>query len=75
MLFGEKIAVYCENHTEHTNIHCVGRMQSFGVSKRVKHTVWPLGFKGLKYLIQDLYRLLKLRQNNWFNKSIIEEIF
>jgi hypothetical protein len=27
MLFRETVAVYCENHTEHTN-HCVGRMQS-----------------------------------------------
>jgi hypothetical protein len=28
MLFGETVAVYCENHTEHTDTLCVGRMQS-----------------------------------------------
>jgi hypothetical protein len=27
MLFGETVAVYCDNHTEHINAHCVGRMQ------------------------------------------------
>jgi hypothetical protein len=32
MLFGETVAVYCENHTEHTNT-CVGRMQGFSVLK------------------------------------------
>jgi hypothetical protein len=32
MLFGETVAVYCENHTEHT-LHCVNKMQNFGVSK------------------------------------------
>jgi hypothetical protein len=25
MPFGETVAVYCENHAEHTNRHCVGR--------------------------------------------------
>jgi hypothetical protein len=37
MLFGETFAVYCENHTE--LIHCVGRMQSFGVLKLVVHVI------------------------------------
>jgi hypothetical protein len=37
MPFGETVAVYCENHTEHT--HCVGRMQSFGVLKQVVRIV------------------------------------
>jgi hypothetical protein len=27
MLFGETVAVYCENHTEHINTLCVGRIQ------------------------------------------------
>jgi hypothetical protein len=27
MLFREIIAVYCENHTEHTDTLCVGKMQ------------------------------------------------
>jgi hypothetical protein len=36
MLFGETVAVYCENHTEHT-IHCVGRIQRFGMLKQVIH--------------------------------------
>jgi hypothetical protein len=35
MLFWETVAVYCENHTEHTDR--VGRMQSFGMLKRVVH--------------------------------------
>jgi hypothetical protein len=29
MLFGETVAVYCENRTEHTNTLYGGRMQSF----------------------------------------------
>jgi hypothetical protein len=35
MVFGETVAVYCENHTEHTNTLCVGRMQTFIVLKQV----------------------------------------
>jgi hypothetical protein len=35
MLFGERVAVYCENHMEHTDTLCVGRMQSFSVLKQV----------------------------------------
>jgi hypothetical protein len=35
MLFGETVAVYSENHTEHTKIHWVGRVQSFSMLKRV----------------------------------------
>jgi hypothetical protein len=37
MLFRETVAVYCENHTEHT--HTVGRMQSFSMLKQVVHIV------------------------------------
>jgi translation initiation factor IF-1 len=33
MLFKETVAVYCENHTEHT--HCVGRIYSNSV--RISH--------------------------------------
>jgi hypothetical protein len=33
MLFGETVAVYFENHTEHT--HCVGKMESFVMLKWV----------------------------------------
>jgi hypothetical protein len=40
MLFGETLAVYCENHTEHINTLCEGRMQRFSVLKQV-------GFKWL----------------------------
>jgi hypothetical protein len=36
MLFGETVAVYCENHTEHTHTLC-GEMQGFGVLKQVVH--------------------------------------
>jgi hypothetical protein len=32
MLFGETVAVYYENHAEHTHTHSVGRMQSFSAS-------------------------------------------
>jgi hypothetical protein len=39
MLFGETVAVYCENHMEHTDTLCGGRMQSFGVLKVVVHIV------------------------------------
>jgi hypothetical protein len=38
MLYRETVAVYCENHMEHTDTLC-GRMQSFGVLKRVVHIV------------------------------------
>jgi translation initiation factor IF-1 len=38
MLFGETVAVYCENYTEDTD-NCVGRMQSLSVLKRVVHIV------------------------------------
>jgi hypothetical protein len=38
MLFWETVAVYCENHKEHTN-NCVGRMQSFSVLKQVVRIV------------------------------------
>jgi translation initiation factor IF-1 len=34
MLFGETVAVYCENHMEHTDT-LVGRMRSFGMLKQV----------------------------------------
>jgi hypothetical protein len=34
MMFKETVAVYCENHMEHTT-HSVGRMQSFGMLKQV----------------------------------------
>jgi hypothetical protein len=37
MLFGETVAVYCENHTEHK--YTVGRMQSVSMLKRVVHIV------------------------------------
>jgi hypothetical protein len=37
MLFGKMVAVYCENHTEHTDTVCVGRMQSFSMLKQVVH--------------------------------------
>jgi hypothetical protein len=39
MLFRETVAVYCENHTEHTNTLCVGRMQSFSVLKEMVYIV------------------------------------
>jgi hypothetical protein len=35
MLFRDTVAVYCENHTEHTNTVCVGIMQNFSMLKRV----------------------------------------
>jgi hypothetical protein len=38
MLFGETVAVYCENHTEHADT-LFGRMQGSGVLKQVVHIV------------------------------------
>jgi hypothetical protein len=35
VLFWETVAVYCENHTEHTDTLCVDIMQSFSVLKQV----------------------------------------
>jgi hypothetical protein len=35
MLFREIIAVCCENHTEHTQVHSVGRMQRFSMLRQV----------------------------------------
>jgi hypothetical protein len=39
MLFREIIAVYFENHMEHRNIFCVGRMQSFLTLKHMVYIV------------------------------------
>jgi hypothetical protein len=36
MLFGERVAVYCENHTEHTNT-LYGQNAEFGMLKRMVH--------------------------------------
>jgi hypothetical protein len=44
MLFRETVAVYCENHTKHTDT-LLGRLQGFSVLKQV--VLWPLGFKSL----------------------------
>jgi hypothetical protein len=43
MLFGETVAVYCEN-IWNTQIYCVGRMESFSMLKQVVN-VEPLGSK------------------------------
>jgi hypothetical protein len=45
MLFGETVAVYCENHTEHTNIFC-GQNVEFWYVKA-----------GGTYITTGLYRL------------------
>jgi hypothetical protein len=37
MLFGETVAVYCENHTEHTDTLCGQNAQRFSVLQRVVH--------------------------------------
>jgi hypothetical protein len=39
MLFGETVAVYCENHTEHTNALCGQNAEFRCVLKRVVHIV------------------------------------
>jgi hypothetical protein len=39
MLFRETVAVYCENHTEHINTLCVGRMQSSVRASQETHYV------------------------------------
>jgi hypothetical protein len=38
MLFGETVAVYCENHTEHTDTLC-GQNAEFSVLEQVVRTV------------------------------------
>jgi hypothetical protein len=38
MLFRETVAVYCENHTEHTNILC-GQNAECSMLKQVVHIV------------------------------------
>jgi hypothetical protein len=35
MLFGETVAVYCENHTEHTNALCGQKTQSVPNRKHI----------------------------------------
>jgi hypothetical protein len=37
MLFGETVAVYCENHTEHTDKLCVQNVGFFLLSKQMVH--------------------------------------
>jgi translation initiation factor IF-1 len=39
MLFGETVAVYCENHTELTNTLCGQNAESFGMLKQVVYIV------------------------------------
>jgi hypothetical protein len=39
MPFTERVAVYCENHTKHTNTHHVVRVQNFRVLRSVVHIV------------------------------------
>jgi hypothetical protein len=39
MLFKEIIAVYSENHTKHTKIHSVGKMQSYWSLEQVVHII------------------------------------
>jgi hypothetical protein len=48
MLFGETVAVYCENHMEH--IHCVGRMKSFSMLKQEVH-IKTTGIWGVKSVL------------------------
>jgi hypothetical protein len=38
MLFRETVAVYCENHMEHTNTLCAGRMQGSVIYRNPVHT-------------------------------------
>jgi hypothetical protein len=39
MLFGETVAVYCENYTEHKNILCGQNAGSFSMIKQVVYIV------------------------------------
>jgi hypothetical protein len=39
MLFRETVAVYCEDHTEHTDTLGVEKMQNFCMLKQVVHIV------------------------------------
>jgi hypothetical protein len=51
MLLYETVAVYCENHTEHTN-SIRGRIQSFSMLKKVVHIV-TIGLEKVN-LVHDL---------------------
>jgi hypothetical protein len=42
MLFRETVAVYCENHMEHTNTLCGQNGKSFPMIQQVVHTVTAL---------------------------------
>jgi hypothetical protein len=63
MLFGEIIAVYCENHTEHTNTLC-GQNAEFWILKQMVHIVTN-GFQRVKveqskWIIHCLFLSLKV---------------
>jgi hypothetical protein len=52
MLFGETVAVYCENHTEHTDTLCA---QNAGFLLHIE----PLGFKGsIRIILWRIYLIL-----------------
>jgi translation initiation factor IF-1 len=43
MLFGETVAVYCENHTEHTNTLCRQNVEFYCVKARGTYSnLWTL---------------------------------
>jgi hypothetical protein len=42
MLFGETVAVYCENQTEHVHAMCAHNKESYGMLKRVEHVATAL---------------------------------
>jgi hypothetical protein len=55
MLFRETVAVYCENHREHTNTLCLGRMQSISMLKQVVYIVATGLKKGNKYKLKSMF--------------------
>jgi hypothetical protein len=46
MMFGETVAVYCENHTEHTDTLCEQNVESFSEFKAGGTYINHWGSKG-----------------------------
>jgi hypothetical protein len=62
MLFGETVAVYCENHTEHTATLC-GQNAEFWCVKA--SGTYRLGFKGL--ILPTVYLSTSYDSQNDYN--------
>jgi hypothetical protein len=55
MLFRERVAVYCENHTEHANTLC-GQNAEFSMLQQVVHIV-TTGLRRVNEVDADIFQL------------------